>query len=211
MVARTIQEFAAERGIKYLVHFTRLSNLASILAHGLVCRNRLDGRNVIGAVNDQYRLDRTVAVCVSIGFPNYRMFYRYRQENRDENWVVVGIDPSALWKLRCAFCITNAAAGRVSAVPLDQRTGLPAFQAMYGDFDDKVRANLHLADQFPTNPQAEVLMLDGVPAAYFLGVAVQNDMMKAQVEALHPGLHVVRHEEFYSARSDYAHWKPQQA
>lgn len=206
MAASTVQEYVAERGITYLLHFTRLSNLASILRHGLVRRGRLDGRNVGGIVNDRHRIDGTDAVCVSIGFPNYKMFYRYRRENPQEDWVIVVIDPSALWTLPCAFCTTNAAASRVTAIPIIQRFGLAAFQAMYNDFDDKIRANLNLKDHLPTNPQAEVLMLEGVPAAYLRGVVVSNDTMKAQVEALHPGLRVWRHQGFFSYRQDFAQW-----
>ncbi|KVT52833.1 hypothetical protein WK54_18765 [Burkholderia ubonensis] len=209
MVARTIQEFATERGIPYLLHFTRLSNLQSILRHGLVCRNSLDGTNVIGTVNDQHRLDGTDAVCVSIAFPNYKMFYRCRCEHPQEEWVVVAIQPKALWELRCAFCITNAASNRVTAIPLAQRTGLPAFRAMYDDFDDKIRANLNLKDSIPTNPQAEVLMLDGVPVRYIMGVAVPSLVMKAQIEALYQGLAVRKIDTFYSPRHDYAHWQQQ--
>ncbi|KWK16515.1 hypothetical protein WT77_30230 [Burkholderia stagnalis] len=211
MAARTIQEFAVERGIKYLVHFTRLSNLQSIFEHGLVPRDKLDQRTIFGATNDQHRHDRTDAICVSIGFPNYRMFFRYRQENPQENWVVIAISVSALWTLRCAFCVTNAASNRVSYIPIAERTGLCAFQALYGDTDDKARATLNLDTDWPTDPQAEVLMLDGVPASYFLGVAVQNDVMKAQVEALFPGRKVLTKPAFYSARRDYSHWQVQQA
>jgi hypothetical protein len=209
MAANTIQEYVAERGIAYLLHFTRLTNLGSILQHGLVRRGRLDGQNVTGVVNDQYRLDGTDAVSVSIGFPNYKMFYRYRQENPQEDWVVVVINPSALWELPCAFCVTNAAATRVSVIPIAQRRGLAAFQAMYGDFDDKIRGNLNLNDYLPTNPQAEVLMLDGVPLEYIRGVLVSNDTMKAQVEALYPDLKVWRNGDFFYPRHDYAHWQVQ--
>ncbi|MBU9562036.1 DUF4433 domain-containing protein [Burkholderia multivorans] len=210
MAARTIEEFANERGIKCLVHFTRLSNLQSILTHGLVPRDKLDRRNILGTTNDQYRLDRTNAVCVSVSFPNYRMFFPYRQQNPQEDWVVIGIKPSALWELRCAFCITNAASGRVANIPIADRTGLGAFQALYGDTTDKTRASLNLESDWPTDPQAEVLMLDGVPASYFLGVAVESDVMKAQVEALFPGLRVLTKPSFYSARRDYSYWQAQQ-
>ncbi|MBU9547503.1 DarT ssDNA thymidine ADP-ribosyltransferase family protein [Burkholderia multivorans] len=208
-MARTIEEFAKERGIRYLLHFTRLSNLQSILTHGLVCRDRLDGRNIMGTVNDQHRLDGTDAVCVSIAFPNYKMFYRCRCEHPEEEWVVVAIQPKALWELPCAFCVTNAASNRVTAIPLIHRTGLAAFQAMYEDYDDKIRATLKLADSMPTNPQAEVLMLDGVPRSYIMGVAVPNFVMKAQIEALYEGVSVRKIETFFSPRDDHHHWKQQ--
>lgn len=211
MAATTIEEFATERGINALMHFTRLSNLASILQHGMVCRGRLDGKNIVGTVNDEHRLDDTDAVCVSIGFPNYKMFYRCRCENKNEDWVILVIRPSALWKLRCAFCTSNAAASRVTAIPLNQRTGLAAFQAMYDDFDDKVRADLSLKDYMPTNPQAEVLMLEGVPVSYIMGVIVRSEVMKSQLEALHPGLKVWNRGSYFSYRPDYSHWQAQQA
>lgn len=125
--------------------------------------------------------------------------------------MVVAIQPKALWELRCAFCITNAASNRVTAIPLIQRTKLAAFQAMYDDYDDKVRANLNLKDCLPTNPQAEVLMLDGVPARYIMGVAVPDVELKAQLEARYPKLSVKKIESFFSFRSDYTHWQSPQA
>jgi hypothetical protein len=169
----------------------------------------VDGQNVKGVVNDELRLDGTDAVCVSIGFPNYRMFYRYRQANQQEDWVVVVLHPSALWELPCAFCVTNAASARVFTVPLAERSGLPALQALYADFDDKVRANLNLPNHLPTNPQAEVLMLNGVPPSYIRGVLVPNQAMKVQIQALHQGTMVWSNSDFFAPRTDYTHWKPQ--
>lgn len=40
-MATTVQEYAAEVGVKQLVHFTRESNLESILNRGLVTREML--------------------------------------------------------------------------------------------------------------------------------------------------------------------------
>ena len=205
-MARTIQEYVAEREITYLVHFTRTSNLDSILQRGLVTRNTLliDGYNDF---NDQHRIDGTDAICLSIGFPNYKMFYRLRKENIGVSWVVLAIKPEVLWTLRCAFCATNAASNCVTNIPLDQRTTLAALQAMYADWGDMSRTTLGIPSYCPTNPQAEVLMLNGVPRPYIYCVAVATKEMKLELETKHPGLDVRHFPNFFYARLDYAHWK----
>jgi hypothetical protein len=207
-MATTIQEFATERSINYLMHFTRARNLNSILARGLVPRDTLllEG---FDAFNDQHRLDGTHAVCMSIGFPNYKMFYGCQKDNAGETWVILVISPRVLWELDCAFCAANAASNGVTAVPLGQRKGLAAMQAMFADWPSKARAELGLPDNYPTNPQAEVLSLQGVPARYFLGVIVLNEAAKQEVLARHPGLDVRVMAQYFRYRKDFAHWKPQ--
>ncbi|EOU1352854.1 DarT ssDNA thymidine ADP-ribosyltransferase family protein [Pseudomonas aeruginosa] len=205
-MANTIQEYVAEREIKCLLHFTRQSNLESILQRGLVTRNTLvlEGHNNF---NDQYRLDGTDAVCLSIGFPNYKMFFGLRQANQGEDWVVLAIHPAALWTLPCAFCTTNAASASVTAIPLEQRRDLAALQLMYEDWGEKTRAMLGIQNQYPTNPQAEVLMLNGVPREYIFGVIVLNQAKQQELKAKYPNLDVRALAGYFRYRSDYAHWK----
>lgn len=202
----TIQEYAVERGIKCLMHFTRSTNLDSILERGLIPRDTLLNEGFID-FNDQYRFDGTHAICLSIGFPNYKMFWRLRQENQDVDWVILGIHPAALWALTCAFCVTNAASSSVTSVPFGQRIGLEAFQAMYADYPPKYREILGISDDFPTNPQAEVLMIEGVPRDYILGVIVLSKAKQVELQAKYPGLQVVINARYFSYRQDYGHWK----
>lgn len=206
-MANTVQEYVNERGIKCLVHFTRLANLASILQRGLVTRDVLVAEGSVGELNDQYRIDGTDAICVSIGFPNYKLFFPLRNEHKDAEWVVLVISPSALWQLPAAFCVTNAASAEVTAIDLQQRMTLDAFKSMYGDFNDKVRGTLGLGNHLPTNPQAEVLMISGVPRQYLMGAFVQNEAMKKKIEALHPGFDVRVNAGYFNGRPDYAHWR----
>jgi hypothetical protein len=128
-MSKTIQEFVAEREIKVLTHFTRETNLASILQRGLVCRDTLVSDGKANICNYQLRLDGTNAVCASIAFPNYKMFWGLRKDNPGVEWVVLGIRPSVLWETRVAFCSANAASAGVTVIPLQQRMGLSAFQA----------------------------------------------------------------------------------
>lgn len=205
-MASTIQEFAAERGIKYLVHFTQEANLESILQRGLVTRDALTLEG-FDRFNDQVRADGTHAVCLSIGFPNYKMFYGIQKDNPGCDWVILAIAPVALWTLPCAFCTANAALASVAAIPIDQRQTLDAFKAMYADQPGKERDKLGIPSHYPTNPQAEVLMLQGVPRQYVIGVIALNPTQEARLTAKYPGLKVRVHAGYFRYRSDYAYWK----
>lgn len=206
-MARTIEEFVAEREIKWLFHFTRINNLGSILQRGLVTRNILVREGSEAVCNDQYRYDGTDAVCVSIEFPNYKMFYSLRQSNLDNEWVVLVIHPCVLWMVRCAFCQTNAASAVVTNIPLPQRMTLSALQLMYTDFGGIQRATLNIPNSYPTNPQAEVLLLDGISPQYIAGVLVPTNAMKERLIAMYPGLTVVFAPRYFKYRTDYEHWK----
>lgn|SRR5574337_345896 len=205
--ARAIQELVAQRGIRYLVHFTREANLPSILARGLVTRDVLHAEGQENNCDDRYRLDGTDAVCASIEFPNYKMFFARRQAHKNVDWILLTIDPSILWTTTVAFCTANAASKMVTQTPLRERVGVEAMKAMFADFDGKARAVLNLPDSFPTNPQAEVLLLEGVPRQYISGAIALNGVQKTRIEAHHAGLNVVSNTSWYQWRSDYEHWR----
>jgi ssDNA thymidine ADP-ribosyltransferase, DarT len=205
-MANTVQEYAGEIGVKHLVHFTRESNLESILQRGLVTRNTLSLEG-FEDFNDSVRADYTNAVCASIGFPNYKMWFRIKKENPDIDWVIFVIEPNALWELDCAFCSANAALGAVAATPIAQRQTLQAFQGMYADVHGKERVKLDIPSYWPTNPQAEVLMLHGVPRNYIRGVIVLNKSQEERIKAKHPSLQIWLHAGFFRYRKDFAFWK----
>jgi ssDNA thymidine ADP-ribosyltransferase, DarT len=208
-MATSVQEFVQERGIKGLFHFTRAGNLGSILQRGLITRDTLLREGNVAACNDSYRLDNTNAVCLSIAFPNYKMFWSLRERTKQQgvDWIILAIRPAALWELPAAFCRDNAAAASVTAILLEQRRSLDAFKAMYGDFDEKKRTALPIKDDFPTNPQAEVLMLNGVPRSYILGALVLNNQVKEKLGALHSGLEFRVNAGYFRYRTDFEHWK----
>lgn len=205
-MAATIRDFACERGITCLMHFTRMKNLDSILARGLVPRNSLL-REGFDSFNDQLRLDGTDAVCLSIGFPNYKMFFGIKKDHADEKWAILLINPQALWDLDCAFCSGNAASNSVTEIPLSQRRTLAAFKSMYSDFPEKPRSELGIPDHYPTNPQAEVLALQGVPRTYITGVVTLNESDRTELLARYPDVQVFARAGFFRYRKDYEHWR----
>ncbi|WP_374242240.1 DarT ssDNA thymidine ADP-ribosyltransferase family protein [Zoogloea sp.] len=201
-----IEEYVAVRGITLLTHFTQVSNLDSILRRGLLPRDMLIGDDNV-RFNDQYRLDGTRAVCLSVEHPNYKMFYRLRQETPDVEWVVLAVSRKVLWSLPCAFCATNAASATVTAIPLEQRQTLAALKNLFADWGVLTRAVLGIQDSYPTNPQAEVLMLEGVPREYILGVIVSTIALKNELLERYPSVAVKYIPRFFSYRHDYIHWR----
>lgn len=203
----SIQEFATTRGIEYLFHFTRVDNLPSILAHGLLPLDHLDARRLPSLRNDTSRADRTAGLCLSIAFPNYKMFYPLRKENPEVQWVVLAIRPSVLWEGDCAFCMQNAAKGEVAATPLYLRKGLTPFQAMFEDFPGVPRSTLNLAAHVPTHPQAEVLVFNPIPRENIAAIIFNNLALKKQYAAMNLPVEVLCEPRFFSARHDFDKWK----
>jgi hypothetical protein len=144
---------------------------------------------------------------LSIEFPNYKMFYGIQKDHAGETWVIVVVHPQALWDLDCAFCAANAASNGVTSIPLAQRKTVGAMEAMYADWPNKPRAELNIPNSYPTNPQAEVLALRGVPRAYILGVLTLNETVRQQLMVKHPGVDIRANASYFRYRRDYAHWK----
>lgn len=211
-----IQKFIEERGVTSLLHFTKVTNVPGILAHGLLGRDTLAKCGIEAQVNDQYRYDRVSdAICASISFPNYKMFYGLQQSNPELDWAVLRISPKILWEAQCAYCARNAASNEVTCTPVEDRTGLSALKSMFEDIaPDVERASLGIPNNYTTDPQAEVLILTPVDPSYILSVNVNvkgrvKDM--AAVEKLFKP-YFYKFKFFHDAslftyRKDYEHWR----
>jgi hypothetical protein len=197
------------RKIKQVWHFTRLVNIDSILEHGLLSRQQLETTGIDSEYNDENRFDyQNGAICCSIGFPNYRMFYRLRQSHFGVDWVVIALNPKILWEKDCAFCITNAANSSVTCIPIEDRKGPKAFNALYEEIEGKPsRSELDILDSFPTDPQAEVLVLDPIEVDYIIGVATESSLIATELAAKHKGYLFKHMRELFAPRSDWEHWR----
>lgn len=204
-----MQEAVLRRNIQALYHFTRLENVDSIMRSGIVPRNQLDQQNIEYQFNDTVRLDcQEGASSFSIEHPNYKMFWRLRMENSEQSWVVIGVKRNILWEKDCAFCHENAASANVTRIPITERRGAVAFERMFAPVNGKPdRAALRLADKYPTNPQAEVLVFDIVEPSYILCIACANTELKDELKQRYPEFHVVKHSPYFSYRHDYEAWK----
>jgi hypothetical protein len=177
MPRQEIQAHATTVQIPYLLHFTRAANLPSIVTHGLYPVSRVAEIGANPQINDQLRLDGHLdGVSLSIAFPNYRMFYKYRQENAGVDWVVLAINPSVLWLKDCAFCCHNAADARISGQSVEQLKTVQAFTGMFDEIEGITTRQAQRLKTFdPTDGQAEVLVFDRIEPNLILGGVFEND------------------------------------
>ena len=218
-----------KRDIRYLMHFTQLENLDSILKNGLLPRSKLEEENIIYTFNDVDRLDAHLdSISCSISFPNYKMFYRLRKTYSDSSWIIILINTSVLWEKKCAFYHVNAARNDVRSIDPDKIGGEDALESVFNEYNDwlaiadkrlhklitiicgkakPIRENLGIPDRFPTDPQAEVLVFDEVEPKYIEAVLTQSITPTNELERLYPDTLFKPNKSFFTYRSDWAFWK----
>lgn len=154
--------------IDTLYHFTQADNLPNIFQYGLVPRSELERNNINSKFNDNCRYDKlTNAVCTSIEFPNYKMFYKLRKNNPSVDWAVLKLDARIMYDFSCVYCWTNAGDASMYNIPLPQRMGKNAFLELFKDYPNyPSRKQLNIPCYYPTNPQAEVLLFGTIPTTY---------------------------------------------
>lgn len=210
-----IRNIVADRQITHLMHFTKIDNADSILSRGLIPRADLQQNNIPFQYNDVYRFDNCLnATCLSVSFPNYKMFYPFRCNNANQDWIVIRLRPDILWEKDCAFCNTNAACNTVTAIPIQQRKRVQAFENMFQNITNMpTRETTNIPKNYTTNPQAEVLVFDSIETDYIIDVnfrSQENINNFAVVNTLIGNFQRFKYwlnEPLYSYRCDYAHWK----
>ncbi len=209
-IGKQMKNAVKRRKIDCVWHFTRLSNLDSILKHGLISRKDLENSGIKSDFNDDYRFDcEENAICCSLGHPNYKMFYSLRQNNPDIEWVVLALIPDVLWEKDCAFCVSNAASNEVTCIPITLRKGLDAFNKLFEEIDGKpTRAELEISDRSPTNPQAEILIFDRIEPKHIIGVITQYKATETDLKTKYENsaFDILYHNALFSPRKDYIHW-----
>lgn len=180
MPRQAIQAHSNARSLPYLLHFTRASNLPTILQHGLYPIGRAHEVGLAPQINDLLRLDgHKDSNSVSIGFPNSQMLYKYRMAEPLVDWVILVLHPSILWVKDCAFCKHNAADGRISCCPVPELMTPESLLAMFEEIDGCLpRAEQRLKISDPTDVQAEVLVFDVIEPQYIVGVIYEKALVR---------------------------------
>ena len=202
-----IAEALAVRNVEHVVHFTQASNVESIIRYGLLPRNMLHLLPMPAACNDDLRLDsREDTVCLSIGFPNYPMFYKYRKigEGHGIEWAVIVLSKDVLIDKDCLFCQTNAARGSVRQQSEDSMKGVGAFNALYEQ--ESVRRELGLPDDWPTDAQAEVLVKGAIEPRYIRSIVFTSKLLTDELKLKYPKLDIRNDRFFYNTREYSLRW-----
>ncbi len=214
--ASEIQKICQMYGIEVLVHFTHIANLNSILQHGLIGRSQLESMSWVEPpkYNDIHRLDgQREAICLSISFPNYKMFYKYSFNNRSD-WVVLLLKPSILWEQDCKFYQENAASNNAKE-NIAQRTTQAKKQPealiqMFSDYERVKRETLDIPNNFTTHPQAEVLVFNQISTQYIDVVHFHSLDVRKQWANLNPGNYsqtfYAGYRDYFSPRQDWQMW-----
>lgn len=204
MIRMNIKEVLEDRRITSLYHFTRVENLESILNYGLLARTSLDNNNIYYKSNDSKRYDNHLnAVCVSISFPNYRMFYSYSKYRRDD-WCVMEIDPRILYEKECLFCIENGASSNERRKDDNNKKGVNALEKLF--YDDHYRKSVNLESEMPTNPQSEVLVLNKIETENIKSINFYTDDPNFNIYE-YPDYDFFEDKELFKYRNDYENWR----
>lgn len=204
-----MRKFIKQRGIQSLFHFTNIKNLDSILTRGILSSDTLDNYEIPYEYNDPKRLDgRLDTSCISISFPNYKMFYRYRM-NTDERYCVIELAPSILYEKDCIFCIENAASNNETRRSEYDKKGLRGLKQLF--YNEYIRDELRLPDCFPTNPQAEVLVHGTIDLSYIVGINFDNNITDNEIDSYidrynYLDIYFDYDQELFAPRFDYSYW-----
>ena len=198
-----------------MFHFTQAENLKNIMLNGLLPRSVMDKYGVNYLYNDENRYDNCKnAICTSIGFPNYKMFYSLRMQNPDVKWVVIALNPRILCDMPCAYCTTNASDNSISGTSLESRMTNDAFLKLFEEQPyPRTRSNMKLPSCYPTNPQAEVLVFSKIPTSYFYGVVFNDENCRKNNHNLLRMFNIKAYMntdspvDFFSCRKDYSFWR----
>ena len=152
-----------------------------------------DNIPITGIVNDGLRLDeKQHGSCFSISFPNWQMFYKYRQQ-QNTDWVVICISAQVLIdkEENCAFYQTNAACESMTSLPLESVQGYAALERMFATCNQE--RQYFLLPKDTTDPQAEVMIFDVVEVDYIVAVVFSAEASKQRYTQLFPAFA----EKFY--------------
>lgn len=212
-----VEDVIKKRRIKYLTHFTRLENLHSILQNGLIPVSLHKDMEVESIHNDSYRIDKMPhCTSCSVQFPNYKLFYSFRErENFHSQWVVIILDINLLLssKNTAYYCYSNAA-GIYNKEKMFRSID---FENMFSDSimtkENKLirRKYLEIDDNYTTDPQAEILISNTINPSYIKYIYFQekNDIFEYIKKY---GLEVLSKYKykadtfFFSPRKDYMYW-----
>lgn len=169
-----IRFISESRDIQYLLHFTQISNLDGIAKNGILSRQELEKLEYIFYPSAPYRLDEDDdSVSVSISRVNVDMFFSKRTKSGHLNWIVLVISPEILWTHNCRFCWCNAAKNEIKN-RRGWRGGPWAFDKMFSGNEDE---RISIPPSCPTDPEAEVQVLEPIAPTCIIGAIVENSQM----------------------------------
>ncbi len=177
-------EILINRGVTRLCHLTSLKNLTHIItsSSGIVATNSI--ASDIKSVNDYERLDGELGyVCTSVQYPNSWYLRKIAGRNLDKifrEWVVIYIEPSILNERNSKFCQCNAS--KSNGAYIDDN--MDNIDSVFADCVLGRRRTPNMLSCCPTDDQAEVLIENGIPSRFIIGIAVKDNDTAGRVYSM---------------------------
>lgn len=206
---KEIVRYLKDRNVRFLVHFTPLSNLAGIKRRGIVPRSELQAsadEPFLALDGPRYDLRRNMS-CFSVSFPNPLMMYCYQKRLKEEYKSDVALLFIPVERLenyaenQVLFHTSNAACSNSRRKATKELQGLQAAEAMFAekattrDGQEFSRTGVKLPSYLTTDPQAEVQIAGVIPWSAVAFVVVNGYERKRKLQKEDPNLKV------------YAGWK----
>ena len=171
---KEIKKFLESRNINYLVHFTDKKNYESIKANGILSINRAKQKNINIKVNDndisshniekRLNVEREDYISLSVSSVNRELLSAYRFNHNINNFVILYIDASILWKeigTHRIYCDRNASCSSVRFGNKlenfrDMFVDNISYMTFEGRYYDNDRARDGTNSNQTTNPRAEI-------------------------------------------------------
>lgn len=192
-----VAALATELGIAEVLHFTTSSGFVGVLAsRAVLSRKRLPTEAVLEHVykpNSPVRKDPEWAGFVNLSLTrvNDRMFsYSFNLHSDDDIfWLLMSFDPVILTHPGVVFATTN------NIYPSNRRSwGAPGLAALFAPEVEGLYQRKYtregLAQNQPTDRQAEVLYPDAVPIEHLQRVYVSTSEHRGEILAMYSGFNV---------------------
>jgi hypothetical protein len=175
-VQEDIPRFLFARNITSLFHFTSIKNLESIAANGFLGRETLSVKNLAFTPSDEIRYEPILdGVCFSLSRPNNYMAARKIMSGHE----MVLLELHGLSELLTSYNFIASPGNfgspllkrKIESWPEEFIAG-QGLMNMFGN--SEVRKKYLIPDFEPTDPQAEVIMLDGVPWSFVKKIYFPN-------------------------------------
>lgn len=218
---KKIKAVIESRRIECLMHFTCVDNLSSILINGLVPVDTQQEKGIRSVRNDSQRVDsRLDCTSCSISFPNYKLFYKFRNMFSGLNWVVIVLNKEILFSPTNTvyYCQTNAASVLPRISDEKELCKASAFEKMFCDSlitqENKriERTALEISDCMTTDPQAEILISGVIDKKYIKNIYFEKqDDMKTYIRNDEENLlSEYNHQvlpDYFKPRNDFRFWQ----
>lgn len=197
LIDKSTQSIIKQRGICYLVHFTDIANVESILLNGLCSVSNLCKNDMLYKNTDCSRRDgRMDCVSYSIEFPNY-MYLKSLIQKNDNKYVVLRLN------IECVF---NSVIYIHKSNPyLPRWGGAQSFEDLF--FEEYRCHSLPLC--FPTDPRAEIQFDGVVPPRYIDGIFYPSNFSSCFINKLkekYSNFKFVEDDYYFGDRMDSQHW-----